>query len=301
MSAIDPFAVWLGHPGSLVALPDPSPDVEVIRSREVAIHVGVAGGRSVDVTGSGLRTFKYSYSRLTSCEAEVIDAFHAGDHGPGPYALIDPVYPNRLTANQASGGTVCGDTSGFSVEEYGAIEVDHRISYTGPSSILWAFNPASLRVLALPSPRPSLPDGTRAFPVLPGVPVRLGAWVRPETATWCGWVPRFYDASGQLVSSATPDPEAVGGETWRQITAHITPPNGAVWIAPRLAATTVAPRVCDPARVNVDSLEMTYGTALADKARTGAGVPQVEFTAWSQTIPHLGHVDAQLELTEVCA
>ncbi|MGH8791763.1 MAG: hypothetical protein ACRDXX_03855 [Stackebrandtia sp.] len=309
MTHVDTQAIWLGHPGHLVALPDPSPGVETFRTQHVAVHVGVSGGRIVDVTGSGLRTFRYSYSRLTEDEANLIDQFHSGAHGCGPWALIDPVYPNRFDASQSSGGSACGGARGFAVAEPDRVEVDTRCAHHGRASILWSFNPQTMRHLAMPSRWPALPgrEGVRAFPIIPNAPVNLAAYVRPEAVTWVGWSPRFFDACGDELESPQAAPVAAAPGCWQPVLAQrIIPPADAAWIAPRLSAVTVAPRVCDPARVRVDTLSMTYGRSTSTSGsrlevpRPGAGVPQVEISNWTQTIPHLGHIDGELELVEVC-
>lgn len=304
MECVDTGAVWLGQPGRLVRLPDPSPGVETIRAREISIHVGVHGGRTVDVTGSGLRTFSYSYSRLTQAECDIIDEFHSGSQGRGPFALLDPVYVNRFTPNQASGGTVCNDAAGFDAIDYDAsVVIDRTETFRGPTAIGWGYQPRGLRRLDLPSPWPALGDGARAFPVLPGARVHLRAMARPDTDTWIGWTPAYYDHCGNPLPSHDPDPMTARAGTWQAVTATVAPPAGAAWIAPRLGAVTPVPRPYQPAYVRLDSLSMVYGDTRSEAGvyHPGNGVPQVEITKFTQTIPHIGHVDATLELTEVCA
>ncbi|MGH8879512.1 MAG: hypothetical protein ACRD0P_19545 [Stackebrandtia sp.] len=299
----DTGAIWFGNPGSLVRLPDPSPDVETVRTREVAVHVGVSGGRTVDVSGSGLRTFTYAFSRLTQAEFDVIDAFHAGVHGPGPFALVDPVHSNRLTTNQSSGGTVYGDTSGFATAAPGAVMVDTCTSHATGSSILWSLPARELWNLELPSGWACLPDGTRAFPVIPGVRVNLAGWVMPYQSTWIGWQPSFYDATGAPISQYPCGTDAYTAHAWQHMSGYAVAPPAAAWIAPRITAVSLtAGTGVEPAGLHIDELSMTYGNhPHGPDARPGSGIPQVAISEWTQTIPHIGHMDAKLALTEVSA
>lgn len=109
--------MYLGRPGSLVALRSPKGLVEAPRQRRVSVFGLGVGGYNVDQMVGGARTYTINYEQLTRDDFMIMQAFLDGHEGPGPFAFLDPGQRNMLPANVSGATSVTNDASGFAVTE----------------------------------------------------------------------------------------------------------------------------------------------------------------------------------------
>lgn len=108
------MAFYLGNPGgsTLVRSPDRGWDATAAIPSTVARTIG--GGQLVSMAPApGRRVFEAAWSILLPADFSVLEEFFLGVRGQPPFALLDPVHTNRLTADQSAGSAVAGDTSGW--------------------------------------------------------------------------------------------------------------------------------------------------------------------------------------------
>jgi len=227
---------YLGRADGLVALPPPDRGIEPTAARLSTVHQGSSGARVVDLAPRLSRTYRMSWSWLGPDDFAVLEQFHQGARGPGPFVLLDPGRRNHLASNQASATSHRGDASGFSV----APGSDEALSSTtalvdrGPRALCWSLPgtvtagvldldpPAGLLGFPLPAAQPWTLSGT----------VRLGGVLSTVTVTPAlSW--RRADGSETTVTTGAPVAAVPG--TWTAWSVSLaTPPAGAVYVRPQL-------------------------------------------------------------------
>lgn len=269
--------VYLGRPGSLVALPSRGLSVQPGLLRVSEGRTTIGGGRSRDYAPGVLRTWTLRWNVLDRALYGVLEAFFGGLNGPGPFVLLDPGRTNLLTANQSGSTSVVNQPDGFAVS--GAGESTASSSTTverGPRSLAWSLPAApAVGVLTLAGPNTDWP----------GIPAVAGRAYRWQTRARGGGVDpvvtiaaqlRWLDAAGAQVQLDAGAGAATAAGAWTDcVIGSTVAPAGAVYVSPRLAVTSAS--VTAAATVYVDRPQLAMPDALDDGTtwRPGLGVPRV--------------------------
>ncbi|GIJ50036.1 hypothetical protein Val02_69220 [Virgisporangium aliadipatigenens] len=297
------MGLFLGTPGRLIALPEPDPGVSATVVRRFGVHDLLGGGRVVDRAAVGRREWRLSWQRLSEDEFAVLEAFHTGAFGPGPWVLVsDDIGWNWLTPNQASGTDVLGTADGFTV---GPASGETAVpqwggSVSGFACLAWTVptNATSGRLWVVPPLRwPFTAGARRGVPVVPGAvytfAVSAAADVPVTVRANAGWL----DANGEYLPAPHAGPPAVLGPTYQRLSVTLpAPPAGAA-----LLETTVSvdlSTVTANATVRLDLLSLTTGT-VAPPWRPGGGVPVVSVTDLADRYPWHDVHDCAMTLLEV--
>lgn len=292
--------VWLGRPGALIALPDPAPGVTATLERPSGEHTTLAGGRVVEFAGFGRREFRLSWERLTDDEYAVLEAFHTGSCGVGPWVLLtDDARWNYLTSTQASTTSATADTTGWTV---GAGETLTSTTTTtgsvrrGPRSLRWAL-PAAVTAGWL---GPTAPVGFSGWPVAAGLPWTFTLWSRTGATAALSVnayaVLRWLDANGTEPSVTSGSTVTVNPTGWGSVTVTGTPPTGAVSVLPEVRV--LAASVTAPTNVYVDTPRLEL-SALSRGWSPGRGLPWVSLTALTDRYPWSDCHDCDVTFAEV--
>lgn len=121
---------YLGLPGNLQLLPTFDAGWTVTMHSGEQNHNLASDGVAVTRRAKIRRSYAAKVSLMEPDEADLLFAFYSGAMGQGPFRLIDPMFPNLLTADTSSGcarlGSVmpwasCAVTTGVTVD---TIQVD---------------------------------------------------------------------------------------------------------------------------------------------------------------------------------
>lgn len=288
------MSLWLGRPSTLVALPDPAPGLSATVTRRFGEHVTLGGGRVVDFAGPGRRTFRLHWDRLSDDEYAVLEAFHTGAWGPGPWLLVtDDAAWNLLTPNQAGGTDATGDPTGFdTVDDTERLTSSTARAWRGRRSLAWSLPAAVTRGLLFIDP----PDGMLGLPVPDGARLAVAArgWCdRPvQLAVGAFWL----DATGQPIGAQVRGDPVTLGPSWAPVTFTAPPPAEAQ--AAQLSLVVTPASVTAATTVFLDAFQATH-TAVPPPWRPGRGVPWVSLTDLTETYPWAETRDADATLMEV--
>lgn len=123
---------YLGPPGALLQLPSPAPGYE---------PVDVVGGVTHELLGGQLRDRTRTLRRWVLSWPAMADADWATLRSlvrlPGPYRYLDPLEPNLLTVNQATGTDELKTVEGFSARTQGVVASDTAQARSFTRSLRW--------------------------------------------------------------------------------------------------------------------------------------------------------------------
>ncbi|GIG63647.1 hypothetical protein Lfu02_80190 [Longispora fulva] len=288
------MTVYLGNVGALVALPDPDPGVGATLARPRQEHATLGGGRTVDYAGPGRRTYTMAWERLTPAEYAVLEAFHTGGWGPGPFLLLPTAAGwNYLTPQQASATDVLATTDGFGGPAVMASSTAYAA--TGRRSLAWSLpaNPTADHVLAL-----TVQHNLPGLPVIPGVPLTWTAQVRAAAPITVTLIAEFGDADDHTLPGTATSTPVTAGPGWQTLTLTATPPTGAALTYPGV---NVAPgSVTAPTVLYVDALRVDLGPT-APGWLPGRGVPLVSLVELTCSYPWADELSAAATFLEVGA
>ena len=291
------MTLWLGWPGMLWALPDPAPGVGASLERSAGEHRTIGGGRTVEFTGTGRRSFHLVWERLTDDEYAVLETIFTGAAGIGPWMLAtDDARWNYLTSGQASAAAVV-DTIGWSA--------------TGGENLSVVYNPAG----GPPSARGAVVGWSLPVPVTSGrlaalAPAHLGGWPAPPGRPWTfttlaattaaapvvGMVLRWFDTTDTELTPTTGAGITLGTDRWATLTITATPPPDAVRMMPEVHL--VPGSVTGPVTVYLDAPRLML-TPTDRGWLPGRGLPLVSMTSLTDRYPWADTHDAEATLVEV--
>ncbi|GAA3455872.1 hypothetical protein GCM10018962_77060 [Dactylosporangium matsuzakiense] len=269
------MTVYLGRPGSLVALPSTGLSISPTVERVSESRTTIGGGRSRDYAPGVLRTWVLRWNVLDRALYGALEAFFAGLNGPGPFVFLDPGRTNLLTPNQSGTTSVNNDTAGFLAFGGETLTSATTPVERGPRSLAWSL-PAAVTAgfLVIGSSNSDWPG----IPVVPGRSYRLIARVRGGgtdpialVSGQLGWM----NAAGGQFQFDTGAGTATSAGAWADVACTFTAPGSAWWVQPKLL--TDAASVSAAATVYVDKLQLAMPDALDDGTvwRPGLGVPRV--------------------------
>lgn len=273
--------LWIGRPGSLKSIRSP------LRGADVEMDLGTAqldalrGGRTIDMMGAGLRTWRFSWPSLTTASAGVLRGLALGSFGPGPYVMYDPSQRNYLAANQSSGTDVLALATGFTPQaSQGTVTSSLLAAFTGVRSLRWLL-PASPG--ANPYVELDWPGGSFGYPVIPSTAYTFSGQISGDAATLVVRLDLVWtDATGATLSTSSGTGAAVNGAVGtfavRSVTA--TSPANAVYARPRITVTTATANKI----VHADTLQLELGSAVSTH-EPGLGLPLVAFQGLPGTYP----------------
>jgi hypothetical protein len=275
--------VYIGRPGSLVALRSPRKGLLAQVTRASRARDTLGGGRTVDYAPRVLRTWQLNWSALTHEDQSTLMSFFAGHNGPGPWVLLDGAERNLLTVNQSSATSAFNDTSGFSASGAGVTLASTATTFDrGPRSLAWNIPTGVTSTLTVGAPNASWPG----IPVVAGQAYRFQARVKGGGAD--GTVDltpliRWLDVAGAdlsvvngtLVTTST-------GAFSDLVVASTVAPAGAAYALPRVQTTGAS--VTASATVWIDKPMLSMPTARDPGTvwTAGLGVARV-------SIPNLDH------------
>lgn len=273
------MTVYLGRPGALQVVPGTGLKVTPGMVRVSGSANTIGGGRVRDYIGTDvLRTWTLTWAALDPDVYGFLEAFFAGLCGPGPFVFLDSGRTNLLTANQSGATSVSNGPEGFSAPGAGeTLASSTSVWERGPRSLAWSLPAAPAGgVLTVTAPNGDWPG----IPVVPGREYRFQARLRGAGAdpiiTNTAQL-RWLDAAGAQVQLDAGSGVATSSGAWADgVIGATVCPAGAVYLAPRFAATsgTVG---AGGGTVHVDLLQLSMPDALDDGTtwRPGLGVPRV--------------------------
>lgn len=273
------MTAYLGRPGALQVIPGRGLKVAPGLLRVSASATTIGGGRVRDYIGTTvLRSWTLSWNVLDRALYGFLEAFFAGLNGPGPFVFLDPGRTNLLTANQSGATSVSNGTEGFSAPGAGELLASSSTVFErGPRSLAWGLPAAPAGgVLTLTAPNSDWPG----IPCIPGRTYRFQARLRGAGADPIITVAdqlRWLDAAGAQVQLDAGSSVATSSGAWADgVIGATVCPAGAVYLAPRLAATS-ATVGAGGGTVHADRLQLSMPDALDDGTvwRPGLGVPRV--------------------------
>jgi hypothetical protein len=283
-------SVWIGDYGMLAELPDPDPGVGIAWDRPHAAHRLLGGGRVVDHVGAGRRTLALTWSGLDPGLAGQIEAYATGSAGRGPHLLLPADAPwNYLTADQASTGTIIGDTTGWSTTLAGSLFRYPRwpnARASGPQILGW-YAPLLGGEL---SPNP--PAGEPGWPAVPGVAWTFAAALMGDAGAIVAGLLRWRDKTGADLGTTVGTSVRLTWDGWQPVTVTATPPADAVSVLVSLRADSAAAsvQIADP-RLDL--------TAAPRPFIPGRGLPRVVITGLEPVHTWVDTVDLRATFTEV--
>ncbi|MEV4414019.1 hypothetical protein [Catellatospora sp. NPDC049609] len=287
------MTLYLGRPGALVELPDPDPGVTATPVRAAADHQLLGGGRVVDLLGTPRRIITASWTRLLDDEYALLEEFHSGARGSGPFALLPSAARwNYLTTGQAAATSATANTSGWTVTASESVASVSAPVLRGPRCLAWTVPAAPTSGLLAPV----APGGAPGWSTPPAVAWYFAAAVRastgaPEVTARLRWL----DAAGTQLSISIGPPLTISASGWLTAAVAATAPAGAVYVVPRLYLT--AATIPAPTTVYVDTPRLGIGTS--GSWTPGRGLPLVTLTDLTDTYPWADVHDAKAVFTEV--
>ncbi len=294
-----------GRPGSLVTLPWPVGGLGKPAEAMVNDFVTGSGAHRVSRLLRTPRIHQINWENLRYDTFSVIEAFHLGHNGVGPWAFLDPSAINLLTTSQASATSDRNSVRGFSniASNHGVLSSNSSSTFIhragAPRSLRWQWPTAPTA-----SPRldvDSVYTTWYGVPCVVGKPYTWSAWVRPDgvvdSSIQVEAKIQWRDSTGATVGSeATGGVQTVTG--WTRLTCTSTAPAGSAFCSPRLVA--VGATITTGASLYVDEPQLEQATAATDW-RPGSGVYPVSILGLSEAVPWAAtwRAGPQLTLREI--
>ena len=242
-------SVYFGRPGSLVTLPWPRGEIDRTYERPTSDFITGSGQHQVSSLPVGSRLHVLSWNVLHADTYGLLEQYHLGQMGYGPWAFGDPALTNMLLPNQSGATSAFNDARQWKTDgiAYGTplsnsdSEYIHRTG--APRSLRWSFTTA---VGTDPKVFPTAPYRSWAgFPVVPGLSYTWSFWVRTAgfgAADLQAFARMDWNtALGGGVGAATGISTTFG--FWTKLSVTGTAPNGAAFVQPSIEAVETAPLV----------------------------------------------------------
>lgn len=291
---------YLGHPGGLVALPNPSRATQTPYDRIGSTHQLLSGGRVRDTFGVK-RSWQMSWAMLTRDQVGVLNGFLYGATGLGPYVLLDPEQRNLLPLNVSTATNTTMDTTGFTAENSGAVttstnSLSNFTAIGGP----WPAAATQTLLITVPTSITANSGVVRAavdIPVVVGGSYAFSSYVSIAAGATFGMaaVISWLNAAGSSLSSVTGN--TVAANSTARTTASGVAPAGAVRARARLIATATNTTGSGFA-VYAQGLQFEMASSAAGWV-PGLDVPYVVIDGASRTRPIDTRNDYNLTLLEV--
>lgn len=277
--------VYFGRPGALDTIKLPKGGLTATRDRVSATYKLAGGGVRGSRLLSGKRTYTLSYQTLDYASAAVLNAYHCGANGPGPFVLLDPGQRNMLTTNQSAACGLTNDTSNFSVSgSGGSITAEATTVHRGTRSLKWSFavtNPASA-LLSLDPPAvdwQGIPCAIRQHSF--GC-VLLGGGSDAIVTAAAQLV--YLNSAGATLSTDTGTPVTTNSSTWVSAVVNGgTPPAGTCYLSPRISVT--GSTISSGGAIYLSDFLLNEGAALDTAWSPGTGIPPVMVMSLADTQP----------------
>jgi hypothetical protein len=229
-------AIYLGRPGSLRKLFDPTGGMVSTLELGSSVFSSGDGGSNVSKALNGPRQFSLNYGALGRANFEYLNAMHLGHMGTGPFVLLDPGRRNLLTANQSSATSLTNDTRDFTVAGTGgSISSDSTLtSIAFPRCLKWSFATSTPAAASLLLDKPSsvwygIPVVSRPYCFWCLVLGGTGAINFQLSLKWMG-------LTGSTLSTSLSSTYTSSTSSWLLAKIAVTtPPAGSVWVQPGVA------------------------------------------------------------------
>lgn len=289
---------YLGLPGDLTALPQPTAPPDVAWTRRSVAKDTIGGGRQIDFAPTGLRTWNLTWDGIESADHTTLMAFFATHNGIGPWVMLDPQEANLLTANQSSTTSALSSTTGWTVAGTGGTIASSNTGFRrGPRCLKWTFATATpgTSTLTLAAQRPTW----YGQPILPSTSYVFSAYLLGAgTDAVVGMTAQilWYSSGGTLLSTSSGSLATTSSSAWVQATVTATSSSTAAYALPRLSATSAT--IGAGSIVYVDEAQLEQASAVTTW-QPGLGVPLVSWTEMPRTYPREGFWDMSATLLEV--
>lgn len=276
--------LYFGRPGGMVTLPDPDPKVPMTPVRRSAEHITLGGARTVDIMGHPRWDYTFKWTRLQPAELQIMEEFHSGSNGPGPWWLLPVDMPgwNFLHPVTAAATSLTGDTAGWSTDSSHTVTSVTAPVLRGPRALQW-------HAAAHGDDRWLWIDGFVSPQDLPLADT--GPWTFTfNTRTLAGSAVVFAQLFG-LAYHDGPD-TTINASGWTPVTVTYSPPAG------EDLGMFIGARPGPAADIVIDTPRLTYGTGIKPWA-PGRGVPRVAITDLAITAAWINAYDVTMTLREV--
>lgn len=259
--------MWLGRPGSLVALPDLQPDIAVAEDRGTVIHSSVSGGITLqNMYRDTKREYRVPYNYLADQDIADLLAFRHGHYGPGPFVLLTELDCNLLEANQSSGTDQRTTTYGFSASLGTLTSVVG--GYKGLRQLNWQL-PASG---ATPNVKLTWKGNAAGLPAVPQADYAFSVWLKANTTTNMRLRLSYRNAANSEIGYTEWSTVAIT-TAWSRIDVAGESIDGTVYVLPiiNLISATASQLI------SIDSAQLEFGQA-ATSWQPGLGIPYVSIS-----------------------
>lgn len=285
MGYADPF--MLGVAGKLLPLPsNVAKGLDAPYGRTQAIRTSLGGGTTVYVFGAH-RAWSFEFGYRHGLDVHRLIARWTSPIFTEKLRLIDPLTPNRLSIDAASGGGATGLPDAATAS---AGAVDRIVPDTMPAEVDGLLDGAYQWLPGVTAGSLRLDDADR-------VPVQVG-----ETLTFRAWARGDTDVTpfvrSQLADSSTVDSTspavALQTATWTEITETVTVQAGTVAMSPGVKVSTGI----DGRYVELAAAVFTADPDAPDYWTPGGGAPVVTLTAFDHGYQETGLRKMTLDVRE---
>jgi hypothetical protein len=287
----DPFL--LGPLGHLVRLPSPvAAGFDAQYERTAAVQSTLTGSTTVDLLGVH-RVWPFEMDWKDAADARRLIARWTSPLLSAPLRLVDPLTPNRLSLDAASGGGVSGSDEALTLT--GATGQLRRLLLDEvPDELLGLLDGGYRAALVAGAAGDLLLDPQQPAPVVAGDEVlALRLWVRGLSATASGLV-QWVDGAGTRTDLVGPPVALSEAAGWQLVELSGTPPAGTVGAVAGVRVTAAA---------GSDGQVDLTGAALAreqlDEWEPGGGAPVVVLDEFDHAYRRLGRRGMSLTVREV--
>lgn len=286
---------YLGPVGRLVALPvDPDLGLDVSATPQQAIHRSLGGVATRDRLANK-RSWPLSFDYLDHSQSAYLEAIDAGDIS-GTLRLLDPLRPNMLPPDAATGGVRSKTAASFAATGNGTIGfsafTDPPAEVPASGGIAWTRPDTTAGTLQVARASENL-----RVPLVPSVPVTFRAWCRATVSTLLSLTIEAWSAATTSAGTAAAAAATAVGTSWVNLTVGYTPPaSGQLTANPVLSIAAGQPA----GTVTVTGLTAVQNVIDPGVWTPGGGAPVVISERFKDAYPvPLALHNAQLILLEV--
>lgn len=226
MAFRDPFL--LGTLGALLEIPSPvAGGFDAPYTRTAAEHRSATGATTVDVLGAH-REWALEFAYRHRGQADRLITRWTSPTTVDELRLVDPITPNRLSLDAASGGGVSGTADAVTPDDVTRVQPDRmpdELAGLLDGAYRWDHDGTGALLL----------DAADRVPIVEGEGVVFRVWAR-GTASVRPFVRYYLDDGAQVDNNTAPDDE-LDPDTWTEITSTGNADAGEISAAPGVKPT----------------------------------------------------------------
>ena len=278
-------SVYFGRPGAFVTLPWPREGIDRSYERIVGDFETGSGQHIVSKLVNGSRPHTLSWRSMHLDTYRLLEQYHVGSAGTGPWALIDPSVPNMLLPNQAAATNLLYDTTGFSASSgvLSSNAVTANVHTTvGNRSLRWLWSSAP----GATTPTLNTTYGHRSwygYPVVPGLSYAWSSWIKPDSVDPNITVSmrlQWRTSTNGVISESTGGDIAV--TAWTQLSCIAVAPATSAYVKPVWIVT--GSTVAAGGSLYIDEPMLEQDT-IVNAWAPGTGVKPMEIVSLSDSVP----------------